>query len=98
RGAEVHQPRPFVSKIPRGTLLRHLPVARAALWGNHKKESARAVAFIVVIQALRLPWVCRQAWSGLVEPWLARLIKVDLGTGGVLRLPRGLQHGLPPRQ
>src|SRR5215510_16036212 len=72
-----------------------MPVSLAALWGNKKIEMTRAVACICVITARRRPWLGRQGLSGLVDQLLARLIKVDLGTRGIIRLRVDVQHILP---
>lgn len=81
-----------MGKVHLCALLRHMHVPLAGLRFNEEKEMARAVAFIFVITALRLPWLCGQGLSGLLDQWLARLIKVDLGTCGILRLRVDFQH------
>ena len=90
--ADVHQPLHCLGKVHLGTLLGHMYVPLAALRFNKEKEIARAVACIFVIKALRLPWLCRQGLLGLLDQLLARLINVDFGTLGILRLRVDVQH------
>ena len=83
-----------MGKVHLGALLCHMHVPLAGLRFNKEKEIARAVAFIFVIKALRLPWLCRQGLSGLFAQLLVGLIKVDLGTCGIIRLRVDVQHVL----
>src|SRR5215510_1293572 len=92
--AFVHQPLHGMGKVYLGALLCHLHVPLAGLRFHKEKEIARAVAFIFVIKALRLPWLCRQGLSGFFDQLLARLIKIDFGACGIIRLRVGVQHVL----
>ena len=90
--ALVYQPLHFIGEVELGPLLRHMHVPPAGLRFDKEKKIARAVALVFVIKALRLPWLGRQRLPGLFDALLARLLKVDLGTFGILRLRVHLQH------
>src|SRR5512145_1187216 len=94
--AYVHQPLHCMGKVHLGALLRHLHVPPARLRFDKEKEIPGAIAFVLVVKALRLSRLRWQRDAGLFDQLLARFIKVDLGTSRIIRLRVNLQdvfHG-----
>src|SRR4029077_19178659 len=88
----VHQPLHRVGEVDLRSLLRHLYMPPAGLRFHEEKKVARAVALVFIIIALRPPWLSRQRLPSLFNELLTRLIKVDLGPGGIIGLGVDLQH------
>ena len=88
----VDQDAQLFGKVLRGAAIRHPHLAPTGQRLNRQEQIADAVAFVLVVLALRLAWVDRQAAARRAVQFLAGFVQADHGPLGVVGPGIDLQH------